>query len=373
MSAFWIEDISQLFKIGGGLFPVSSNSLESNMNAISRIALLACIVIAAFKPVLGVSTFVISIVVIMAIYYSIKKSEGFRPEAAAGAAAGAVAGESPGSYSGGYSKDFCSPAPNFRPLTASEFCTNRKPFSDNPDEYVSENQMLVGGPNPKTLIPLMNATKIRSHDIEAWKPNDFTVHSAINDSNPAFDTYTSGMASGLASATPPMICKKCSSSPCTCMHLNAARKMLNRRRTALVLDTANDDLPEITIDDGDMYDPRFTGYGPTDRCYIDPDSGQRKYFYADIDSKIMHPYISRNNIDVYPWAPKIGAGYDGRTDLGIAQSVQSASHNKGLNSVKQEALDAYRCSTNRAREELQNSLMLKRNGEMWQLRQAPIY
>ncbi len=159
--------------------------------------------------------------------------------------------------------------------------------------------------------------------------------------------------------------------------------MIGKRREREIVvnddeDEAND-LPEVTVIDKqtpsmtDIVDPRFSGYGPTDRCYIDPNSGQRKYFYNDIDSIRMPPYISRNNIDVYPWAPKYGAGFDGRNDHQRTTRVETAAEDKGLDSVKQRALDAYRCSTNRARQELQESLMRKRNGEMWQLRAAPIY
>jgi hypothetical protein len=378
---FWTEDISQLFSLKKGVFPSSSQKLSENMNAIARIALIACLIIAVFKPVIAVSTFVVAMVVTMAIYYSSSAKEGYngdhedigrynmlnRPQSTTGSLAGA----SPGSYSSGLAGDLFTATPNFRPLPASEFCTNRRNIPDDPSEYVSENQMLVGGPNRKTLLPIMNATKIRSHDIDAWKTTDLTVHSAINDSNPTFDAATSGYTF-FSSRN----CTKCSRSPCTCMQFAAAKKMLGKRTEI----EEENDLPEVTIVDKatpsmtDIVDPRFSGYGPTDRCYIDPQSGQRKYFYDDVDSIRMPPYISRNNIDVYSWAPKYGAGFDGRTDDRISSSsVESAAKNKGLDSVRQNALDSYRCSTNKARQELQESLMRKRNGEMWQLRTAPIY
>lgn len=378
---FWTEDISQLFSLKKGFFPSSSHKLSENMNAIAKMALVACLIIACFKPVLAVSTFAIAMIVTMAIYYSTSSNEGYdvpeisRPQSVTGS----VAGESPGSYSSGLAGDMFSATPNFRPLTASEFCTNKRLIPDDPSEYVSENQMLVGGPNRKTLLPIMNSTKIRSHDIDAWKTTDLTVHSAINDSNPAFDASTSGYTF-FSSRN----CKDCSRSPCTCMQFAAAKKMLGKRneRDFIVDDEIVDDndLPEVTVIDKqtpsmtDIVDPRFSGYGPTDRCYIDPNSGQRKYFYSDIDSIRMPPYVSRNNIDIYPWAPKYGAGFDGRNEHHNSTRVaDSATTYKGLDSVRQDALDAYRCSTNRSRQELQESLMRKRNGEMWQLRSAPIY
>lgn len=372
---FWTEDISQLFSLKKGFFPSSSRNLSENMNAIARMALVTCLIIAFFKPVLAVSTFAIAMITTMAIYYSTSSKEGYNvPEVPRPVS---IAGAAPESYSSGLAGDLFSATPNFRPLTASEFCTNKRRIPDDPSEYVSENQMLVGGPNRKTLLPIMNATKIRSHDIDAWKSSDLTVHSAINDSNPAFDAATSGYTSSCYASFPSRNCKECSRSPCTCMQFAAAKKMLGKRREREIID--DDELPEVTVIDKqtpsmtDIVDPRFSGYGPTDRCYIDPDSGQRKYFYSDVDSIRMPPYISRNNIDVYPWAPKYGAGFDGRSEHNRSARVETVSKNKGLDSVKQHALDAYRCSTNRARQELQESLMRKRNGEMWQLRAAPIY
>lgn len=341
-------------------------------------ALVACLIIAFFKPVLAVSTFAVAMIVTMAIYYSASPKEGFgeysivpRPQSHTGS----IAGASPSSYSSGLAGDLFNATPNFRPLTASEFCTNKRQIPDDPSEYVSENQMLVGGPNRKTMLPIMNATKIKSHDIDAWKSSDFTVHSAINDSNPTFDASTAGYQF-FSSRN----CKECSRSPCTCMQFAAAKKMLGKHRELDLSNKYSEDLPEVTVIDKmtpsmtDIVDPRFSGYGPTDRCYIDPISGQRKYFYSDVDSIRMPPYLSKNNIDVYPWAPKYGSGFDGRTETPYGStSVDNAAENKGLGSVRQRALDSYRCSTNRARQELQESLMRKRNGEMWQLRAAPIY
>ena len=377
---FWTEDISQLFSIKAGFFPSSGKKLPENLNIIARIALIVCLILAFFKPFLAVSTFIIVITITMSIYYSSITSDGYtsipefpRPQSVTGS----ITGASPGSYTSGIAGDLFSSTPNFRPLSASEFCTNKRRIPDDPSEYVSENQMLVGGANRKTFLPLMNALKIRSHDIDAWKTSDLTVRSGINDSNPAFDASTAGYTFFKRGK-----CAECSRSPCTCMQFAAAKKLLSKRhdRTEPEPEYEDDDeLPDVTIIEKntpsmtDIVDPRFSGYGPTNRCYVDPMSGQRKYFYSDIDSIRMPPYISKNNIDVYPWAPKYGAGFDGRDESFLSSSAKQASHNKGLDSIKQLALDAYRCSTGRARQELQESLMRKRNGEMWQRRVAPIY
>ena len=386
--SFWTEDITQLFSLKNGAFPHHTQTLSVNMNAIVRMALIACLIIAFFRPVIAVSTFSIIMILTMAIYYSVSSKDGYididvykeqpRPESVTGA----ITGASPGSYSSGLAGDLFSATPNFRPLTASEFCTNKRHIPDDPSEYVSENQMLLGGANPKTYLPLMNATKIRSHDINAWKNTDLTVHSAINASNPTFDTFTSGYV-GPSFNFAPKLCKECSRTPCTCMYTVAARNLLGKRTTSLMPESESydDDLPEVTVIDKaipsmtDVVDPRFSGYGPTDRCYFDPITGQRKFFYSDIDATRMPSYISRNNIDIYPWAPKYGSGFDGRTGVPehVSSTTREAGQHKGLNAIKQKAFDAFRHSTAAARTDLQESLMSKRNGEMWQLRAAPIY
>lgn len=216
----------------------------------------------------------------------------------------------------------------------------------NLDEYVSENTMLSRGFNAKTLIPLNESMKIRSHDHIAWRNNDMSIPTYINDQTP-FDMMSSGYSSN--------------------------RDEIMKNKTYLNHSFAS--LPEIST--ADVVDPRFTGYGPTDRCYIDPHTGAAKYFYNDIDAIRMPNYISRNHIDIYPWAPSYGSGYDGRYEQNSSSGYMSVSdlstHNRGLTSIKQNALDAYTNNTGKAREELQESLMRKRNGEMWQLRVAPIH
>jgi len=391
---FWIEDISQLFSFNKGIFPNSSLTLVENMNTTARLALIACLIIALFKPVLAISTFVIATIITITIFYGLSAKEGFNGEPNLVpnlpkwySKPTATAGASPESYTSGLAGDLFTATPNFKPLNASEFCTNKKRIPDDPTDYVSENQLLVGGPNPKTLIPVMNVMKNKSHDLSKWKRSDLTTHSGINGSNPAFDVYSSGYVKRK--------CTVCFKESCTCMQYEAAKNTLYKKNKFIAelpdiefnLNPTDsrfsgygsiDDLPDIefiTPNTTDIVDPRFSGYGPTDRCYRDEITGQTKYFYDDINSVKMPPYISRNNIDIYPWAPKYGSGFDGSSTNTIlsAESVKNASMYKGLDNIKNHALDAFRWSTVKARKDLQERLMRKRNGEMWQLRTAPIY
>ena len=104
-----------------------------------------------------------------------------------------------------------------------------------------------------------------------------------------------------------------------------------------------------------MYDPRQNGYGSQKRAYLDPMTGQPRYFYKDIDATRRGNFFTRNNIDHLPFAPQTGLMRDS-----INLDVQSA------------ADSAYLDQNSQFRENLQQSLMSKRNSEMWQLRKYPI-
>lgn len=105
----------------------------------------------------------------------------------------------------------------------------------------------------------------------------------------------------------------------------------------------------------EMYDPRQNGYGSQKRAYLDPMTGQPRYFYKDIDATRRGNFFTRNNIDHLPFAPQTGLMRDS-----INLDVQSA------------ADSAYLDQNSQFRENLQQSLMSKRNSEMWQLRKYPI-
>lgn len=376
---FWIEDISQLFS--GGITPRVDQTIDANLNAISRLALLACAILMLIKPIVGVSTFCIMMVIIMTIYYSKEKPReqytNLPPTDPVTGVAHAVA------------------SPTERYL-----CEDKRSVSDDPCEYVSINQRLVGPPNPKTLLPLMDVTKNRSHDLDAWKASDFTVHSMINDQVPVFDVYTAGYTQ----QNPYTPCRKCSRSACSCIMSTAAMRMVDKRDSGLadVFDTSSSgstsgtansgnipilsadirtddfledvvDIIENPFDMSSIVDPRFSGYGPTDRCYYEPITGQTRFAYDDVNAVKMPNYVSRNAIDVYPWAPKYGSGYDGSARSEIISTLSAASSNRGLLDIRQNAIDAFTTNTSNARQELQTRLMSKRNGEMWQRRIAPIY
>lgn len=386
MSTFWAEDISQLVALNKGLIPASNKTIIENLNATSRLALLACILIALFEPVLAVGVFCIVTVIVFAIYYGIQQKKEsfvettnhvFRPSLS------------------------CPPTERLR-------AEDIKIQFD--EEYLSQNQMLVGGPNPKTFIPPIIAPP--SHELSEWKASDLTIHSGIN-SETNFDIASSGYSMGPEHVSKyfgytvpihrqemPKICSECLLAPCRCKVTKSdqlltstlqpgiyrrsdflepinsligisQQKQFDTRYTS----TANhklssqyqiktDTLPDVTFlqSESDVFDPRFTGYGPTDRGYIDPVTGAGKFFYDDINAVTMPNYICRNNVDIYPWAAQYGSGINGSLSTGIAEG----------DGYKQLAENAFTDSSIKFRTEMQERLMRKRNAELWQQRAAPI-
>ena len=109
-----------------------------------------------------------------------------------------------------------------------------------------------------------------------------------------------------------------------------------------------------------IYDPRFTGYGTNYRSYVDKMTGQPRYYYDDIDNIRMPKYISRNHIDIYPYAETYGP-IENRYGIENNNNVRELAHKSFLDSNLQQ------------RNELSERLMRKGNYKAWQNRMAPKY
>jgi hypothetical protein len=108
-----------------------------------------------------------------------------------------------------------------------------------------------------------------------------------------------------------------------------------------------------------IYDPRMVGYSDSDRAYVDKLLGQPKFYYDDINAARGPNYITRNKIDIYSFGESTGRLRD-------PKSVGACGDNNQL------AVEEFHNSALLHRADLMQSLMNKRNGEMWQLRQFPI-
>lgn len=115
------------------------------------------------------------------------------------------------------------------------------------------------------------------------------------------------------------------------------------------------------VDISNVYDPRHSGYGTSYRSYNFDKLGQTRFMYDDVNAIRMPNYISRSNIDNQPFADHYGP-------LPRNGAMGNEFHSK----IRSLANDAFSRSTIEFRTGLQESLMRKRNSEMWQLRKAPI-
>lgn len=115
------------------------------------------------------------------------------------------------------------------------------------------------------------------------------------------------------------------------------------------------------IDNSNVYDPRFTGYGTSYRSYTDENLGQTKFYYDDINSIRMPNYITRSNIDFAPFADSYGP-----------LSENNTTGNEYHSDIRALANDAFTRSTIQQRTELQERLTRRQRANAWQQRIAPI-
>ena len=118
---------------------------------------------------------------------------------------------------------------------------------------------------------------------------------------------------------------------------------------------------DSNIAEYNIYDPRFNGYGTSYRAYNDNNLGQTKFYYDDINSVKMPNYLVRSNIDFAKYADSYGPLSD-----------ENKKGNINTNNIRSMAQDSFLNSSLQQRDSLSESLMRKRNGELWQLRKYPI-
>ena len=118
---------------------------------------------------------------------------------------------------------------------------------------------------------------------------------------------------------------------------------------------------EYTINEGDVYDPRFSGYGTSYRSYNDDALGQTRFYYDDINAVRMPNYISRSHIDNQPFADSYGP---------IPKGFEKG--NPYTDKIHSLAENAFLEGAIQHRTELSERLMRKVNSEQWQRRVAPI-
>lgn len=405
-NVFWVDDVRQLI-CDFSLIPSENDSLKIAMNKITRIALILGGVVTVFSLRAGIVVLVLSFVFIISIYYGLAKSEQYIEIDDLRESFGrSNQSQARSNYSSDYGEQQVVLLPQFNPVTSARFCNDSEAIAPNDPDYTSQNHLLVGWGYPKTRVPPIVAPP--SHDIGAWSDSDLTRRNQINRKKP-FDLYRSGFDS-CNSFSDPRRCLECLNTLCTC-----DTRLFNQYKDNVLTQTIqpgvfqktlagepinsligisyqqqflptvvqqNSDSVKFTqvpmavhrqslssgpysqspsFDDvqdySNVYDPRFTGYGASDRAYVEPMTGQTRFFYRDVDAVKMPNYITRSKIDNLPWAPTYGP------DVPPIQAY--AEH-------RQMANNAFHDSSLQFRTEMQERLMRKRNAELWQRRLAPI-
>ena len=109
-----------------------------------------------------------------------------------------------------------------------------------------------------------------------------------------------------------------------------------------------------------VFDPRFTGYGSSDRAYLEPMLNQTRFYYDDIDAIRRPNYLVRSKLDSCITA--FGDTYGPQRN-----NVPT------LNETRSFAERSYLENNLSFRNDMMESLLRKRNEEMWQVRSAPKY
>lgn len=319
---FWMYDVTQLFR-SFDLLPSPEDSLSAKLNTITRLALIVCIVIAAYKPVLAFSTLILVMVITMSVYSGAVADptiEGFEPGTnlyggsndpygltVSHDAPDPSAGCGPNQQVYEFMREFNSTRyPDLNkvgfPTTQKRFCNDAVPLEYDPD-HISPNQELVGGPNPKTRVPPLVAAP--SHDLDSWRNNDFAVHSQINKET-NFDADKAGYNCGIL----PTKCEDCMYVPCQCKVLKGHR---NQRPRGM--------LSNVYLDEGDQRE-----YQPLpDVTFIEEDSMVNGDVVEGFNGHIGARSFSHGRSAIGPQ----GGAYGGRRIGGHTRTVLSSRRGEG--------------------------------------------
>jgi hypothetical protein len=109
----------------------------------------------------------------------------------------------------------------------------------------------------------------------------------------------------------------------------------------------------------DIYDPRLTGYGTSYRTYLEPVTGQPRFYYRDIDQQTQNGYLTRNKIDFAQFGTTTGV-------YPFDEPLEGSALRDHANTTFTDSQIGYRT-------ELQQRLMQKNSARQWQQRMAPIY
>ena len=131
-----------------------------------------------------------------------------------------------------------------------------------------------------------------------------------------------------------------------------------------IVEPAEDEPPAEIVEQAtydNVYDPRFYGYGTSYRSYLDPNTGQTRFIYDDVNAIRMPNYITRSKIDHLPYADSYGPVKEG-SEFGNV-------HNPNIRALAQ---DSWMRDSLQFRNDITERRMRKINADAWQRRVAPL-
>jgi hypothetical protein len=458
----WFENITDLF-CDFKIIPTTDMTLEQQLNSLTRLVLILFIIILLFNIKQSLIFLTISLILIIIIYYLQKKNldtfikESFVMEKNLSTY---NSKPMPTTNSSCYKTNIMMNPnipnnPKYKqqlPVVRPRFCNDSVKLNVNDPNYMSINQKLVGGPNPKTLIAPIIPEPLSN--LEYWKTNNLVNYPAIN-SRTQFDAYNSGYFvsencgqnhkynqvindcyginveknektienysqfnsskyqkdkkekekeiiienNELIEDFELLKCKN--DNNCGYLNqyddpniftqtiqpgvysLNETIEPINSnigitytKQINPTTESISNDKNTIFFDEhrpdfvapkkeyinnepntSNIYDPRFSGYGTSYRSYTDENLGNTKFYYDDVNAIRMPNYITRNKIDIFDFAPTYGP----KEDYIDTNNIRDLANQKYVDSVLEQ------------RTSLQQSLLRKRNSELWQTRQSPMY
>jgi hypothetical protein len=247
-------------------------------------------------------------------------------------------------------------------IRITETIPRRVPFSNEKKEYKSLPQL------PGDMIDSMgyNANQLESHNI----PSNLAVGSCQK--NNVYDNYNKNL---FTSIIQPGVYKKndiiepISSNmgisfnqqfePVTCT-LDKGNTLYTSHDPRLESKTPYTQYEFAEEPDAsDVYDPRFNGYGTNYRTYIEPMTGQVRFYYDDVDAIRRYNYITRNKLDF--------------TDYGSTSGPMRKKEFMDTKDIRKKAQLTFTDSAINHRTDMQERLMRKINANAWQQKAAPIH
>ena len=388
----WFQGLSNLF-CSKDLLPLSSMTLEQQINAITRSVIIIFVIIMIFDVKCAIVFLTVSIIFIILLYYLQRSSMTTKEE--------------PFENKPDPEDNSINPKYQVPPKPKVNYYYDydnqpKKPFfcNDEVDQFktISMNQRLAGKANPKTLIPPVVITP--SHD-DNWRATNLTIKNNNSNRESVKDLVASGYisVSDIIDPDQPQINEGYSlERPQRKQKIAFLERNLNTQtiqpgvyyqpeelepisKNMGITETQRQRVPVKSVDNGDIYyneyntsarfkkveesvvgpediyDPRFTGYGTSYRSYYDDFVGQPRFYYDDVNAMRMPNYVIRSKVDHLDFSDHYGPMDD---NYGI-------NNDEMREMVNQSFLD----NSLSFRNDLQERLMRKRNAEMAYIRQFP--